>query len=206
MQRVMLQRRQLELVRCQRDAALQQRELRWPELGRAEVQHLAFGVQRRQGLGQRVDIHQRIRPVEQQQVEVVGTQCTQRLLDRGPDARGQAVAGLGPRCQRTAGSVRVHQPDAALADQLHPVAQRRAQCQRLAEQRLDAAPAVEVGMVEAGHTQLEVALDPGQALLRGPTPFGQPPGASDDRRQRRRVVHQRHRQDQGLVFGNRPIR
>ena len=41
--------------------------------------------------------------------------------------------------------------------------------------------AVDVGMVEAGHTQIEVALDPGQALLCGPTPFGQSPGAGDDR-------------------------
>ena len=75
------------------------------------------------------------------------------------------------------------QADAALADQLQPVSQRRPKGQRLAEQRLDGVAAVDVRVVEAGDAQVGPAFDPPQPLGRRPPLLVQPPGAGDDRAQ-----------------------
>jgi hypothetical protein len=52
------------------------------EVGDAEVAHLARLAQRMEGVGDEVEIHQRIRAVDQQQIKMVGAQIAQRLLDR----------------------------------------------------------------------------------------------------------------------------
>jgi hypothetical protein len=77
----------------------------------------------------------------------------------------------------------VEQLDAALADELHPLAQVRRQRERLAEQRLDRVAAVDVGVVEGGDAAVKALLDPAQPLARGPTPVGHAPAAGDDRGQ-----------------------
>ena len=72
-----VQRRQLDLVRGQVDAAVQRRQLAGREVGDAEVPHLALAAQRLEGAGQLVKIHQRIGAVDQQQIQVVGVQRAQ---------------------------------------------------------------------------------------------------------------------------------
>ena len=75
-----MQRRQLDLVGGQGQAPVQRRQLVRREVAGAEMAHLALAAQRLEGAGQFVEIGQRIGPVDQQQVEVVGAQCLQRLL------------------------------------------------------------------------------------------------------------------------------
>jgi hypothetical protein len=142
---------------------------------------LAGRAQRLEGAGDLVGVHQPVGAMHQQQVEVVGAQLGQRAVDRGQDVRRARVVAV--RAVRRA--ARRHQLDADLADQLDALAQPRLQRERLAEQAFDAVAAVDVGMVEAGHAELDALLDPAQALLRRPFPRGQAPGAGDDGRQRR---------------------
>lgn len=89
--------------------------------------HLAAFMQRDEGFGHVVGIHQRIRPVDQQQIEVVGMQMAQRLfralydMVAVGDVMADRIAGLGGG------------GDAALGHQLQRLAQRRLQAQRVAE-------------------------------------------------------------------------
>jgi hypothetical protein len=130
--------------------------------------------------GDFIEIHQRIRTVDQQQVQVVGAQLAQRILGRGDDVAGAGVIVLdGVLRARIA-----DQLDAAFADDLHAVAQRRLQRQRLAERGFHAIAAVDIGVVEAGHAHRQRLLDPLDALLRRELPFIHAPHAGDDARQR----------------------
>ena len=132
-----------------------------------------------EGFGDLVEVHQRVGPVDQQQVEPVGMQLAQRFLGRGDDVRGAGVVML----DAVRRALRRDQLDAAFADQFDPVAQRRLAPQRFAEQALDAVAAVDVGMVEAGHAERDALLDEADALLDRHAPLRHAPHAGDDARQ-----------------------
>jgi hypothetical protein len=171
-----VQRRELDLVGGQFDTAVQHLELVAAEVGDAEVEHLAILPQARKGFGDLVEVHQRVRTVDQQQVEAVGMQLAQRFLGGRHDVGGAGVVMLDRVLRALIGQ----QLDAALADQLHALAQARLGAQRFAEVAFDAVVAIDVGMVERSHAHRDALLDEGDALLDRHVPVDHAPHAGDD--------------------------
>ena len=108
---------------------MQALELVAAEIRYAKVQHLAILLQLAEGAGDLVEIHQRVGTVDQQQVQAVRVQLAQGLFHGAGDVRRARVVML----DGVTGAVRREQLDAALADQLHLVAQARLQGQRFAK-------------------------------------------------------------------------
>ena len=114
-----MQRMQLDLIRDQRKTAGQQVELHGGEVGHAEVTHLSHQLQVRERLGHHVGVHQRIRTVEHQQIELLHLQVAQRMLDTADDVCKRGVVVL----QAVRRPMVRRQADTAFAGELHPVAQ-----------------------------------------------------------------------------------
>ena len=105
----------------------------------AEVPHLARCMQRVERLGDILGLNQRIRPMQQQNIEIIGAQRPERALYRLDDMLGRKVEIAGP--------------DARLALDHDAAAIGRRQLHRLAEARLAhmRGAAIDVGMVDHGH-------------------------------------------------------
>ncbi len=113
--------------------------------------HLARRAQALEGLGDLLGLHQRIRAMQQQDVQALGPRPLQAGLDRLDDvAAGQVVA---------AWALVVGEADAALALQHDAVAQRGLAAEQFAEHRLGLAAGVDVGVVEQRHADVERGLD-----------------------------------------------
>jgi hypothetical protein len=122
------------------------------------VTNFAAVVQGEEGFRHLIGIHQRIRPVDQQQIEMVGRQIAQRLLGAEHDmvAVGNIVAD-GVFSARFGGNP-------AFADNFHPATQMRRQLQRFAKGRLALIIAVNIGVIDGGNAQIQVLLNKADQL------------------------------------------
>lgn len=107
--------------------------------------HFTAVMQREKSLGYLVGVHQWVRPVDQQQVEMVRRQITQRLLGAEHDviAVGNVVAN-GVLSARPGG-------DTAFADDFHPATQMRRSLQRFAKGSLTLIIAIDIGVIDGGY-------------------------------------------------------
>ena len=135
--------------------------------------HLAGLLQALKGVGHLVGVQQRVGAVDQQQVEVVGTQVAQRGLDTGGEVRRRGVVVLDLPAALGDGRF-----DAALAHQLQFVAARGVGLQPAAEQRFTGEATVQVGVVEGADAQCQGVLYPGGQRGVVKAPLVQAPHAS----------------------------
>ncbi|SQC40773.1 Uncharacterised protein [Klebsiella pneumoniae] len=107
--------------------------------------HFTAMMQREKSFGYLVGVHQWVRPVDQQQVEMVRRQITQRLLGAEHDviAVGNVVAN-GVLSARPGG-------DTAFADDFHPATQMRRSLQRFAKGSLTLIIAIDIGVIDGGY-------------------------------------------------------
>ena len=168
--------RKLNLVGDEREieAGLEQIELRRGEVGHAKMAHLAR--QRRKRLGHFVGRHEGGRPMDEQQIKVVGLQFAERVFGRGDDV----IAADGIRFEGVRRPIGGDELDATLADELHLGAQTGAQGQRLAKQPFASVTAVNIGMVEGRNAQFEALFYPTQPFGRVPLPLAKVHRAGDD--------------------------
>ena len=130
--------------------------------------HLAAFMQRDEGFGHVVGIHQRIRPVDQQQIEVVGMQMAQRLfralydMVAVGDVMADRIAGLGGGgdAARSPAPATGAAPASGAARRRTPVRRRNP---------------VDIRVVGGGDAQFNMLFDERQQLLRRHAPFHQPP-------------------------------
>ena len=189
-----MQQRTFDLVRrerhpVRRHPVLQQRCLCRRKVRYPELPHLSVTPERGKGRRDFVGIHQRIGTMHQQQVEPVGAQRAQRLLDRRDDMRGPRVVVLDP----VRGPARGYEPDPALRDDPHPFAQVRRIGQHVAEQALGRIVAVDVRMVETRHAEFQRCLDQRATLADRQRPVADPPHPEHDARERRGIGTHRYR-------------
>ncbi len=107
--------------------------------------YLAAVVQREEGFSHLVGVHQRIRPVDQQQIEMVRCQVAQRLLSAEHDVVpvGNVVTD-GVFSARPGGN-------AAFADNLHPATQMRRQLQGFTKGGFTLVIAIDIGVIDGGN-------------------------------------------------------
>ncbi|MNG94953.1 hypothetical protein D3C79_539730 [compost metagenome] len=173
---VLVERRDLQLVGDQREveARLQQLELAGAEVGHPGVLDLARLLEGDEGIGDRIGIQQRIRAVDQQQIQMVGTEFLQGGLGTGDDV-GLAGVVVVEGMLRLGG-----EGDAALADDFHPAAQGGLEAQGVTEGLLALITAVDVGVIYGGHPQIQVVFHQIQQRGRGELPLHQAPVAHDE--------------------------
>ncbi len=107
--------------------------------------HFTAMMQREKSFGYLVGVHQWVRLMDQQQVEMVRRQITQRLLGAEHDviAVGNVVAN-GVLSARPGG-------DTAFADDFHPATQMRRSLQRFAKGSLTLIIAIDIGVIDGGY-------------------------------------------------------
>ncbi len=108
--------------------------------------HFTAMMQRRKASGYLVGVHQWVRPVDQQQVEMVRRQITRSdcsALSTMWIAVGNVVAN-GVLSARPGG-------DTALADDFHPATQMRRSLQRFAKGSLTLIIAIDIGVIDGGY-------------------------------------------------------
>ena len=108
--------------------------------------HFTALVQVFEGFSDLIGIHQRVRTVDQQQIQMVGRQVSQRLFRAFHNmiAVSDVVA---KRVFRAGGG-----GDTAFSDDLHALAQMRSQFQRLAKGGFAQITTVNIRMVHGGDT------------------------------------------------------
>ena len=162
----------LDLVRDELPVhrGLQRVELEGIEVGHAGLADQALRLQLFQGLGGIPRVKERILPVDQVQIDVIGAQSLQCFF-AGPDhavVRGIVVTEIA-----------VH-INATLRDQLDAAADGRVKGKRIAHQRLaDRAP-VDFCRVEGGDAALDAGIHERRQFLRAHVPAVQPPEALDN--------------------------
>ena len=131
--------------------------------------HLATLVQRQKRLGHFIGIHQRIGTVNQQHVEMVGRQVAQRFLGAGDN---MALVGniVADRVFRERGG-----GNSAFGYDLHPIAQLWCKLQGLAKRGLALVAAIDIGVINRGHPQIQMLFDKTQQLASGLIPLHQSP-------------------------------
>ncbi len=160
----------LQLVRRQRyvEPGLEVGDLCGAHVGHAEAPYEALAVQGGQRGGDRVDVRQRVGAVQQEDVDHIGPQPGQALLDAPRDALPAQV--VHPR------AVLVAQSDPALGLEGDALAQPRCAREHLAEDGLGLPVPVDVGVVERGDPDVEGGGDGrlGGVDVRGPVRVGVP--------------------------------
>mmetsp|Transcript_5459 Transcript_5459/g.8688 ORF Transcript_5459/g.8688 Transcript_5459/m.8688 type:complete len:200 (+) Transcript_5459:6057-6656(+) len=122
-------------------------------------------------------VHERIRPVDQQQVDMVNRHVPQRVFHRLFDMRPAGVV-IFDRC--------VFVPshggdDIALGHDLHLGAQAGVSLQRFAQDRLGDIAAIDVGLIKSSDALVEAGVDLGLDVRHGCVGIiTQPPHAIDD--------------------------
>jgi hypothetical protein len=174
-ERRLVQHRCLDLVGHQRhvEARGEQIELRRREVGDAAMPHPAFADERSQGLRRFVGIHERIRTMQQQQVQMVRVQVRERALDRSANVSTPGVVMRVARAETLSG----FETNAALGHQLHAVAQTRIPRHGSTEQAFSRVLAIDVRMIESGYAKIEAAFEKLGERRGAGIPFGQPPQA-----------------------------
>lgn len=107
--------------------------------------YFAAVMQREEGFSHLVRVHQRIRPVDQQQIEMVRRQITQRLLSAEHDVVpvGNVVTD-GVFSARPGGN-------AAFADNFHSATQMRRQLQGFTKSGLALVITIDIGVIDGGN-------------------------------------------------------
>ena len=136
---------------------LQQIQVPGHEVGHASCAHLAALDQAVQTGTQRVVIHQRVRAVNQQQVNGVNADVVQRALNAGLHMGAGGVVMFDAVVWPLIGQ----QHDVALGDDFHARLQARLGPQGRAEQSLAAVAAVNVGMVKSRDALVQAGLNAG---------------------------------------------
>ena len=100
-------------------------------------------------------IHERIRTVDQQEVDVIDAHAFERPVDRGFD--------MGTRCivifHRRMGPTANRRDDVAFGDDLHLVAQRRVGAQGTAQDLFGAIIAIDIGLIKGGDALVQTCLN-----------------------------------------------
>lgn len=171
-----MERRDLQLVGDQREGqtGLQQLELAGGEVGDPSMLDLARLLEGDKGIRHFVCVHQGIRAVDQQQIQMVGAELLQRGLGAGDDVPLAGVVMIESVLR--VGS----EGDAALADDFHPIAQGRLKAQGLAEGRLALVAAVDVGVVDGAHPQIQMVFHQIEQGGGGELPLHQAPVTHDE--------------------------
>lgn len=145
----------LQLVGDEREVqvGLEVGDLVGVHVGDAETPDEALLLERGEGLGHFARVRQRVGAVQQQDVDVVGPQPGQALLDAPHDAGAAQVVHPG--------AVAVGEADPALGLYGDALAQAGRPGEHLAEHGLGLAVAVDVGVVERGDAAVEGRLHGG---------------------------------------------
>ena len=185
-ERRVVQHAQFDLVGGKRrfHRRLQQRPVVALEVRHAHGAHLARCHQRVERMARFLVVHQRIGPVDQQQVDRLDPHGLQRMFDRGGDMGGRGVVVFHPPVGVTAHG----RDDVAFRDDLDPVAQARCRAERIAQDRLGGVAAIDVGLVHRGDALGQARFDLGLHMRgRSIGIIAEPPHAVDDARQVQRA-------------------
>ncbi len=125
---------------------MQQFKLARGEVGDTGMLDLASLLQGDEGIGDLIGVHQGVRTVDQQQIQIVGAELVQRGVGTGDDM-GLVGVVVVESVLRFGG-----EGDTALGDDLHPVTQGRLKTQGVAKGLLALVAAVDVGVIDSGNT------------------------------------------------------
>jgi len=136
---------------------LQQREVPWAEVGDANGLHLARHHQCVERLAGFLRIDQRIRAMNEQEINIVGSHVAQGCLDRRIDMASRRIVMLDAGGGVTAG----RRDDAAFGDDFDLVTQSRSSLQASTQNGFRRVSAVNIGLIHGGDALRQAGFDLG---------------------------------------------
>ena len=118
-----------------------------------------------------VRIHQRVRAVDQQQIDRIRRQIAQRLLSAMNDM--VTIGNVVTKRMLWLGGG----GNTALGDNLHALAQMRRQLQRFAKRCFALIASIDIRVIDGRHAEIQVLLNKTHQLARGHVPVHQTPVA-----------------------------